>query len=110
MKIFISIFFIFLCIVAEAAEHNTFLCNEESVRVEERAGEIQFEETLTPYFKVRNSLRREPAGSRPLISSDHSSVKGITEAKNEIVKIQYQLHAHTQQTSPVYLVKKVFLI
>ncbi len=110
MKKFISLFFIFLCLVSEIAGGHALLCDEESVRVEERAGEAGFEENLTPLFKVRNSVRREPTGSRPLISSGLSSVKGITETKNKIVRIQYQLHAHTQQTTSVYLVNKVFLI
>lgn len=109
MKRVISIFFIFLCIAAEVSEGNTFLVEEESSRIEERAGKVELEETFTPFFKERNLIRREPA-SRRLIAKDHSSVKRISEVESNAVKIQYQLHTYRQQYIPVYLVKKVFLI
>lgn len=107
MKRFISIFFIFLCVAAEVAGGNAFLYDEET-RFEERAGKIELEETLVPFIKDRNSVRRE--STRPLVTSSYTSVNRIAETKSIAVKTQYQLHTHTQQNIPVYLVKSVFLI
>lgn len=109
MKRFISIFFISLCIAGEIAAANTLFFDEESSRIEERTNERESERTIIPFYKVRNSISREP-GRRLLISRSHLSANGISETKSATVKIQYQLHSHTQQNIPVYLVKKVFLI
>jgi len=108
MKKVIAIFFIFLCVVAEVAEGNTFFENE-SARFEERADKIEVEETFTPFFRERNLIRQEPT-SRPLIEKDHAYVKRIFAAESIAVKIQYHLHAYRQQNIPIYLVKRVFLI
>lgn len=110
MKRLISLFFIFLCVVAEVTGGNALLCDEESTRFEERAGKIELEETLIPYIKDRNLVRREPT-CRSLVTRSYTpSVLRIAETESVAVKIQYQLHSHAQRNIPVYLVKKVFLI
>jgi len=109
MKRFISIVFIFLCVAAEVAGDNAFLDGEESTRFEERACKIELEETLIPFFRDRNLVRREPT-SRPLVTKNYVCVTRIAKIESIAVKKQYQLHFHTQQNIPVYLVKRVFLI
>jgi hypothetical protein len=109
MKVFISIFFIFLCFAAEVAQSNISLYSGESTRSEERAGEIEGE-TQPPVFKVRTSVRLDANSNRTLLSRGYSSRKSEIEIESETVKIQHRLHALTHQGQPVYLVKKVFLI
>ncbi len=109
MKRFISVFFISLCIAGEIAAANTLFFDEESSRIEERTNEKESERTIIPFFKVRNSINHEP-GRRLLVGRNHLSANRISETKSATVNIQYQLHSHTQQNIPVYLVKKVFLI